>query len=399
MLDLVWVNDTLGEYQPLIVRMADRHRGDHAVLQWSIPICPTEDNTPHITKSSPAAKAFIEAIAVGFTNLPQTFTSRQDVEATGEQLQGILDHAWEEHASVPRRSKRSKTWWDADCAEKATRLAHDRAELTSARTEKRRAQRSHDDNNVARWSRQIHSINEHIAATHRSLRKSVRKAKRSFFDSAIHKLKNHQIWDAVQWTRPRRMATTTGIVKPNGDAATTAEETRDAFQTQFTPDNPRAVDETIIDDIPDVPTRDFPPIAVNEILEALEKTSNTSAPEPDRLSWYWIKRLTKLAPGAAAFLKAFFNACITYGIMPTVFKRSHTVIIPKPNKPDYSKAKAYRPIILLNCLGKLLEKVLARRMQFDAQKYGIMHPCQFGGTIQHNTTDAGIQLVHNIRQA
>ena len=27
-----------------------------------------------------------------------------------------------------------------------------------------------------------------------------------------------------------------------------------------------------------------------------------------------------------------------------------------------------------------------------------MHPCQFGGAIQHATTDAGVQLVHNIRQ-
>ena len=55
--------------------------------------------------------------------------------------------------------------------------------------------------------------------------------------------------------------------------------------------------------------------------------------------------------------------------------------------------------MLLNCVGKLLEKIIARRMQFEAQKFGIMHPCQFGGTIQHSTTDAGIQLVHNIKQA
>lgn len=85
--------------------------------------------------------------------------------------------------------------------------------------------------------------------------------------------------------------------------------------------------------------------------------------------------------------------------MSTIFKRSRTMIIPKPNKPNYSTAKAYCPIVLFNCLGKLFEKFLACCMQFNAQKHSVMHPCQFRGTIQHNTTDASLQLVHNIRQA
>ena len=62
------------------------------------------------------------------------------------------------------------------------------------------------------------------------------------------------------------------------------------------------------------------------------------------------------------------------------------------------KAKAYRPIILLNCLGKLMEKMIVMCMQFGAQKHGIMHLHQFGGTIQHSTANAGIQIVHNIKQ-
>jgi hypothetical protein len=34
------------------------------------------------------------------------------------------------------------------------------------------------------------------------------------------------------------------------------------------------------------------------------------------------------------------------------------MIIPKPNKPDYSSVKAYHPIALLNCLGKVIEKLM-----------------------------------------
>ena len=38
-------------------------------------------------------------------------------------------------------------------------------------------------------------------------------------------------------------------------------------------------------------------------------------------------------------------------------------------------------------------------MQFEGQKFAILHLCQFGGTMQHSTVNAGVQLVHNIKQA
>ena len=31
---------------------------------------------------------------------------------------------------------------------------------------------------------------------------------------------------------------------------------------------------------------------------------------------------------------------------------------PQANKPDYTNPKAYRPIAILNCLGKVLEKLM-----------------------------------------
>ena len=36
------------------------------------------------------------------------------------------------------------------------------------------------------------------------------------------------------------------------------------------------------------------------------------------------------------------------------------MIIPKPGKPTYDTPKAFRPIVLLNTLGKLIEKMIAR---------------------------------------
>lgn len=189
------------------------------------------------------------------------------------------------------------------------------------------------------------------------------------------------------------------------------EKLAQAFQEQFTPTNPRPVDLSIVDEMSQRDERTFPPLSKRELRIALSHTSNVSAAGPDHVNWYWLKQIISDEhecdcddpnhdhQNTETPIIAFFNACIQQGVHPAVFKKSCTVVIPKPNKSDYSQAKAYRPIVLLNCLEKLLEKILARRLQFDAQKHGILHPGQFGGVIQHSTHDAGIQLIHNVQQS
>ena len=124
-----------------------------------------------------------------------------------------------------------------------------------------------------------------------------------------------------------------------------------------------------------------------EIAGNLADTSNTSVGGEDHVNWLWAKTifhtiekitddcgkvvcLEHWGPKVYAFFKAFYNTCIRMHCFPSMFKRSITVIIPKPNKLDYSKAKAYQPICLLSVFGKLFEKVLAKCMQFDAQSMG-----------------------------
>ena len=91
------------------------------------------------------------------------------------------------------------------------------------------------------------------------------------------------------------------------------------------------------------------------------------------------------------------NACLSLRHWPRHFKESVSVIIPKPGKPAYNTPKAFRPIVLLNTLGKLIEKMIARRLQFDAVKYSILHPNQLGGVAQRSTEDAGVFLTHLVR--
>ncbi len=94
-------------------------------------------------------------------------------------------------------------------------------------------------------------------------------------------------------------------------------------------------------------------------------------------------------PGCLDVFLTLANACLRVGHWPWHFKDSVSVVIPKPGKPSYSTPKAFRPIVLLNTLGKLIEKMIANRCQFDMIDLDLVHPNQFGGVRQRSTEDAG----------
>jgi len=91
------------------------------------------------------------------------------------------------------------------------------------------------------------------------------------------------------------------------------------------------------------------------------------------------------------------NDCIDLGYWPNHFKRSSTVIIPKPNKSSYDLPKSFRPIVLLNTLGKLIEKVIGERIQFHVIANNFIHPSQLGGLKFKSTIDVGVALTHIIQ--
>jgi len=91
------------------------------------------------------------------------------------------------------------------------------------------------------------------------------------------------------------------------------------------------------------------------------------------------------------------NSCINLGHWPYYFKISITIVIPKPNKSLYDHPKAFRPIVLLNILGKLIEKVVAERLQFMVMHNDFIHRSQLSSLKFKSTSDAGIALTHIVR--
>ena len=70
----------------------------------------------------------------------------------------------------------------------------------------------------------------------------------------------------------------------------------------------------------------------------------------------------------------------------------------KPNR-NASLPKSYRIISLLNCLGKISEKIIARRLAFLANTLNIIHLDQMSSRKQISAIDAVMSLVHDIQLA
>ena len=91
-------------------------------------------------------------------------------------------------------------------------------------------------------------------------------------------------------------------------------------------------------------------------------------------------------------LHMIFNACVSNGYHPTAWKRATTLALRKPNKEDYTIPKAYRPIALLNTMGKILELVMARKLSQLAEENNLLPETQMGAR-KGRSTETALQLL------
>ena len=75
------------------------------------------------------------------------------------------------------------------------------------------------------------------------------------------------------------------------------------------------------------------------------------------------------------------------------------VVLRKMGKKNYRIPKAYRPIALLNTIGKALESVIARRISYMVETHNILPPTYLGGRKGISTEHAVLHLVDWIRRA
>ena len=100
------------------------------------------------------------------------------------------------------------------------------------------------------------------------------------------------------------------------------------------------------------------PLTLQELQSKLRRSKKKSSPGEDKVSYTIINQ----APDSfKEFLVYLFESCLKTGYFPTTWKCATGVMLPKNGK-DAKIPNNYRPISLLSCLGKTLERVIADRL-------------------------------------
>ena len=92
-----------------------------------------------------------------------------------------------------------------------------------------------------------------------------------------------------------------------------------------------------------------------------------------------------------------FQTSLDRGDLPNQWRNAKIIPLKKPNKGDYTKARAQRPISLLSTLGKVLESVVAERISHAVETSGLLPTNHFAARKKCSTEQALLLLQEHIQ--
>ena len=133
-------------------------------------------------------------------------------------------------------------------------------------------------------------------------------------------------------------------------------------------------------------------VTLQELKNAIKHTGD-KALGPDNIR---LPQLKYLPDNMLLTIVHIHNATIASKYYPKSSKGTKMIFIPKPGKP-LTDPYSYRPISLLNILGKLFEKIITQRYIYYSEYHNLFHDFQFGFRPLRSTQQA-ISIVDNTIQ-
>ena len=127
---------------------------------------------------------------------------------------------------------------------------------------------------------------------------------------------------------------------------------------------------------------------VKKILKGLRVGSATGYDGVSNLS------LKKTSESISPYLCELFNRCFDKGCMPACWKRANVTPILK--KESANTTKNYRPISLLSCTSKVIEKIVHRRVMAHVFENNLLPSNQYGFVKGSSTTSQLLDISHLI---
>ncbi len=318
---------------------------------------------------------FLSLLRSSWPGLLQTSSvpSTTELDALALEIVTAIKNAFEGAARRSLGQATGQAWWNEDCREAV------------------RAYRA--------LRRTLDIADPVLQAACKTLRNAVRRAKRKFWRDKLDSVTSMKdVFAMTKWHRSTGSYRSPPLKDPRSPDAPPASSIpgkRDVLVSTLLQNTAEVGDISL--DSPTVPQASLPfsEITATEVKNAIVLAGNT-APGADEIP----TRILQIAwPIIETQVLWLFQSCLQTGHHPNCFRSAVLAILHKPNKPDRSSPRSYRPIALLSVLGKGLERLIARKMSRTAILNKVLASQQFGALPLRSSIDLTTCLTHDVEEA
>ena len=245
-------------------------------------------------------------------------------------------------------------------------------------------------------------VGEKLKTLRNKLRKQVKSAKKRYYQDVINGLTSKTIFQAVKWPNTIQTYTTPPIQKADDTLAVSNQDKQEALRSEllsakdlFLGSNSDSTTARSFFEETRAPAPEWHTCIWQEVEKAVFSTGNTLA-GMDEIPPMIVK---KAWPVVKEEITLLFQLCLDEEHHPLAFETAVLCALPKPGLRSKHLPRLYQLIALLSCLGKALEKVVARRLSEIAIRTRLISPIHFGAVARCLAVDAAAMLTHDKEKA
>lgn len=352
-----------------------RSGSDH---QTQITVLPGRGRVPldqfHYKVPEKELTRFSDLVRIGLANLPDpgTLTNTEQIETAARHLSAVFGSAIKVVGKHNPGGNKSAPWWTPDCQQ----AYHDHLQARLPFGE---------GNGATAETRQFHEV--------------IRRSKRDYWRKILNDVKSDaSLYKVVAWHK-----LTPNLKSPPLEVdGRTISDTLEKAETMYTKILNRF---SAADDLPDNPLDDWTgkgdlPWDATVTIEEVERNTigvSSTSPGTDRATVRLLKASWEHVKG---YIHALFSNCLRLNFFPQCWKHAEVAMIPKvgPGK-NQSSVRSWRPIALLSCISKGLERIIARRIAWTALTCGLLSPQHGGALPKRSAMDLAAAFTHDVESA
>ncbi|KAM3554291.1 hypothetical protein ARSEF4850_006531 [Beauveria asiatica] len=331
------------------------HGSDHQAIEAVFDVTvPEQQRQERLLLKNAPWKEIRTKIAQTLENMPSEGTVQQ---MTDRLMFAVCEAV---HTLTPKAKPSSvaKRWWTEDLTQLRRIYTHWRNKARSARRAGCRATALEDAAKSA--AKQYHD--------------AIRQQKKSHWNELL--ADNDNIWQVAKYLKSGQDAAfgrVPQLRKMDGSHTTTDKDRAQELLTTFFPPLPDNIEEEV--SRPLATAVPMPELTMEEIERQLNTAKDWKAPGQDGLPTAVWKQVW---PVVKDRVFALFQSSLREGTLPSQWLHAKIIPLKKSGKEDYTAANAWRPISLLATLGKILESVIAERLSYVVEVYGLLPTNHFG---------------------